>query len=71
MIRRLFLVSLVMLASLLYIIPLLIIMVLAYLCNFMGINEDLTSTKPVVWFITPLTYLEEKLKHGKRKSFKS
>ena len=28
---------------------------------FIGVNQDLTSTRFVVWFITPLTYLEKHL----------
>jgi hypothetical protein len=63
--KRLFLTLLLLLVCAIYIIPLLIITVLAYLCMFIGVNQDLTSTRFVVWFITPLTHLEKKINKKK------
>ena len=68
--KRLFLTLLLLLVCVIYIVPLLIITVLAYLCIFIGVNQDLTSTRFVVWFITPLTYLEKKIKEKKHEIIK-
>jgi len=68
--KRLFLTLLLLLVCVIYIVPLLIITILAYLCIFTGVNQDLTSTRFVVWFITPLTYLEKKIKEKKHEIIK-
>lgn len=53
-------IQLIIMASL-YAIPIIIITIIALLCYYFGIHNDITSTKPIVWFIAPLRHFEKKL----------
>ncbi len=44
-----------------YIIPIVIIGLVAYLFMFLGISSDITKTKFITIFIRPITYLQDKM----------
>lgn len=48
-----------------YLIPLCILIIIGIICLLFGIHNDITSTKFIILFITPLTFIEDKLKSTK------